>query len=303
MLKVKATALATICLSIIGCGGGGSSDPETDNNNSSGNNTTVLTGVFVDSAVEGATYATATQSGTTNEQGQFNYIAGEEVIFSIGATQLPTVTAAAQVSPVDMAAGTADPSATTTNIARLLQSLDDDGNPDNGITIPASAAATAATINFNVSVTDFENDPAVINLVANSGSTTTALISAEAADQHLNDTLGTGGVNTDATIGTFAGFYDSTMNSDYQHYLLINTDGSAIEYENRDENVETCYDTEVFTFVPLGGNQFRLERDGRDAIEFSVSIQNGGLLLSNEAESILWPQVTSRTATDLTICS
>jgi hypothetical protein len=184
MLKVKATVITTVCLSLLGCGGG-SSDPDTTNPIDSNN--AVLTGVFVDSAVQGVSYSTATQSGTTNAQGQFNYMAGEQVTFSIGSTQLPAVAAAPQVSPVDMGAGN---TATTTNIARLLQSLDSDGNPDNGITIPATAAATAATINFNVSENEFANDPAVINLVANSGSTTTTLISAEAANTHLNETLG-----------------------------------------------------------------------------------------------------------------
>lgn len=178
-LKLKITVVTTICLGIYACGGGSS---EPDN--------TVLTGVFVDSAVKGAAYSTATQSGTTNSEGQFNYMAGEQVTFSIGDTQLPTVNAASRVSPVDMATGSSDPAATTTNIARLLQSLDDDGNPDNGIVIPDTAAGVAASIDFSQSSVDFQNDPAVVNLVSNSGSLTTVLISAQQANNHLNATLG-----------------------------------------------------------------------------------------------------------------
>lgn len=300
MIKVKSAVLATLCSSIIACGGG-SSDSESDNSS----DTTVLTGIFLDSAVEGASYSTATQSGTTNAQGQFNYIAGEQVTFSIGDTQLPVVNAAPQVSPVEMAASSSDPSATTTNIARLLQSLDTDGNPDNGITISPTAAANAASINFNVSEDQFSNDTDVINLVANSGSITTTLVSADAANAHLNDTLGISNTVADnVALANFAGFYDSTMNSDFQHYLLINTDGSAIEYEDREENIEPCFDTEIWTFVSLGGSLFRLEREGRDALEFSLSSPNGGLQFSSEnTDNVLFPQVTALTPADLSICS
>jgi len=174
-------ALLSILLS--GCGGGSSS-------NSVDTIDTILTGVFVDSAVEGVSYSTSTQSGTTNSAGEFSYLNGEQVTFSIGATLLPSVNGAPQVSPVEMAEGSSSPPNTTTNIARLLQSLDVDGNPDNGITISSEAEANAALINFDVTTEQFENDTAVINMVANSGSVNSALISPDVANQHLNETLG-----------------------------------------------------------------------------------------------------------------
>lgn len=150
---------------------------------------TVLTGVFIDSAVMGINYATDTQSGVTNDSGTFDYLSGEQITFSIGALRLPTITAQEVVSPVDLAAGSDDPAAMTTNIARLLQSLDLDANPDNGIVISSQAAQSAAPIDFNVSESAFETNPDVINLVANSGSMNTSLISAAEANAHLSDTL------------------------------------------------------------------------------------------------------------------
>lgn len=71
----------------------------------------------------------------------------------------------------------------------LLQSLDEDGDPSNGIRISADAALVAAPINFDVSIEEFIANPDVINLVANSGSVTTSLISAEVATAHLLTTL------------------------------------------------------------------------------------------------------------------
>lgn len=51
----------------------------------------------------------------------------------------------------------------TTNIARFLQSLDLDGNPNNGITISADAATNSVSqLNFDVSITGFEDNPEVI---------------------------------------------------------------------------------------------------------------------------------------------
>jgi peptidyl-prolyl cis-trans isomerase A (cyclophilin A) len=113
--------------------GGKSSDPPS-----------AQTGQFLDGPVEGLRYATATQSGTTNASGEFKYLPGESVTFSIGGMNLPSVPAAAVLTPVDVA-GTQDLNdAKLTNLLVLLQSLDQDGNTANGIRIPA-AAATAVT--------------------------------------------------------------------------------------------------------------------------------------------------------------
>ena len=177
--------LGTACaLLLVGCGEG-SSTPSTD----PGSENAILTSIFVDSPVQGVIYTTQTLSGITNASEEFGYLAGEQVTFSIGATQLPAVLAASQVTPIDIAAGSANPAVMTTNIARLLQSLDMDGNPNNGITIPETVATSEASLDFDMGTDDFADDAAVINLVANSGSTNTMLISAEAANLHLSETL------------------------------------------------------------------------------------------------------------------
>ncbi|MCG8392287.1 MAG: hypothetical protein MI745_04310 [Pseudomonadales bacterium] len=129
-LKISSLALA-VALTACGDGGsssGGSSAP-------TGPSTKSETGVFTDSAVAGINYQTnpGGLSGKTNALGEYNYVEGDTVIFSIGDTELPAVTATGRVTPADMAEGNnAD---VVTNVLRLLQTLDDDGNPDNGITI------------------------------------------------------------------------------------------------------------------------------------------------------------------------
>ena len=101
---------------------------------------------FVDAAVSGAGFNTGSQTGTTSSEGRFSFRPGESVTFSVGAVRLPAVRVEGDVvTPVDMGAnGTAtDPA--TLNIARFIQALDSDDNPDNGITVDASHVATGAT--------------------------------------------------------------------------------------------------------------------------------------------------------------
>lgn len=185
------------CLSAIllaGCSSS-SSTPDSDNQDS------VLNGIFIDSAVSGLTYNTETLNGITDSEGNFQYIAGETIIFSIGSISFPSVPATVQVTPMSLAADAANPVDMSTNIARFLQSIDLDGNAENGISISPDIVSTTQ-INFDVSVSEFENNPDVINLVANSGSTNTQLIPSDDANAHLNIALAI--ANTTAEIMSFS---------------------------------------------------------------------------------------------------
>lgn len=116
------------------------------------------TGVFTDSPVAGVKYTTSTgYTGTTNANGEFRFNPGETVTFEIGGIQLGSVPAAATITPLELA-GTDTNKAT--NLLVLLQSLDADGNPDNGITINASTATAAesvTTLNLSVPPSEFSN--------------------------------------------------------------------------------------------------------------------------------------------------
>jgi len=117
-------------------------------------------------------------------------VAGENITFSIGSLQLPAVLANATITPLDIAKTTDINHQVVSNILILLQSLDEDGNPSNGISISA-AAATAATagVNFDVSTSAFSANAAVTKLVANSGSVNKTLVSEATAKAHFQNTL------------------------------------------------------------------------------------------------------------------
>ena len=147
--------------------------------------TDLIDGVFIDSAVQGLSYSSRTQSGVTNENGAFTVDRGEPVIFSIGDLTLPAVLAKETITPLDIFSATSTDNVSVVNLARLLQSLDTDSNPENGIVIDSEAANVATQMDF--SSESFDDD--VANFVANSGSQTVTLIDAATAIEHLEATL------------------------------------------------------------------------------------------------------------------
>jgi len=135
-------------LFLSGCSGGGSNADVT----------TVLQGRFIDSPVEGLDYETPTQSGRTNQDGFFNYLEGEEVTFLIGDVYIGTSPGKHIVTPLDLVPGSVDEfDPTVTNICRLLQSLDVDGNEENGITLTDAirAQVNGTYINFDTTTEGF----------------------------------------------------------------------------------------------------------------------------------------------------
>ncbi|MEO5340940.1 MAG: putative Ig domain-containing protein [Magnetococcus sp. MYC-9] len=146
-------------------------------------------GLFVDSAVAGVEYHTASQSGITGTRGEFYYLTGETVSFAIGGISLGETTGKGTVTPLDLAASTD----AATNIVRLLQTLDSDASPANGITIAAptrSLATGVTTLNVNASLSAFENDGSLSSfLTAVKGQGRGFLTNAVEAQAHFLATL------------------------------------------------------------------------------------------------------------------
>jgi len=208
---MKHTTLFLICtaaLSLTACGGGSSSGSSlTDDvldttlpidttaeteTSAAAPDANLLTGRFVDSAVSGLQYTTATQSGLTGSDGSFDYLPGETVTFSIGDIELPAVPGAPLLTPLDVFSTNDVADVRVVNLARLLQTLDVDALPDNGITISDSALASATGLSADFASPAF--DTQVVNLVANGGSSNTSLITDDDALDHFLGTLFAEGV-------------------------------------------------------------------------------------------------------------
>ena len=125
-------------------------------------------GQFIDSPVSGLFYETPTQQGYTDHNGYFSFADGETISFSIGNISLGSSIATEVVTPNELGNGATD---ATLNILRLLQTLDDDGDPSNGIAIDdqthlAALQISGNTIDVSVSKEEFETNPELLDLIS-----------------------------------------------------------------------------------------------------------------------------------------
>lgn len=215
-------AMAAVLLAGCGGGGGGSSAPMEKPNVQP----LTLTAKFVDSPVSGITVRSGpdgTFVSTTDENGAFQYQTGGAVEFSIGqmklgaVTDTTTMTNSGLVTPLTLDGDTSsEASPRATNVLRILQSLDSDGNPENGITISAETAGAVTPVDFNLSVESFEMHPAVtamLNSVAQAEGQPRALVAAEMARQHF----------TNSMSQLFTGMYDVWFNKQNDAQPSTNT--------------------------------------------------------------------------------
>ena len=184
-------ALLAATVSFAGCSESGS-----ENNAQVSPN--VETGRFIDSVVSGLEYRSASQSGRTNEYGEFKYKTGETVTFIVGDIVIGKAMGASTLTPIDLVGGATDEmNDHVTNIARFLQTLDYDGTPENGIIITplVAYAAQGKSVDFSQTIENFENDSnvqiVISELTAYTYSGVRTLVSEITAQSHLKNTLST----------------------------------------------------------------------------------------------------------------
>ena len=93
------------------------------------------TAFYVDSAIEGVTVECSASSSVTNSDGSFSYEAGAECQFKVGTVLLRREGGLTEGKIIFE---------DNVRTAQFLQTLDVDGNPDNGITILTETAAVLA---------------------------------------------------------------------------------------------------------------------------------------------------------------
>ena len=137
----------------------------------------IATGVMA-GPIRGLRFQTATMAGLTNARGEFSYRAGEAVTFLVGGIVLGTTAGAPRVTLahlVNRVAGKIDKlrDPMVTNLARLVQSLDEQGDVEQGVTIAPVVHDLVPPMapNFGQATADdapgtFANDPAIAKLLA-----------------------------------------------------------------------------------------------------------------------------------------
>lgn len=168
------TSLVTIStLFLAGCGGGQAekSAPPLEPSQVTPRNidTPTLQGRFIDSAVSGLFYRSETTEGFTDHNGYFHYAAGETVSFHIGSIALGSAGGAHIVTPADLSASRGNHDAVV-NVLRLLQTLDEDGDPGNGISITSRTHLVASqfaddAIRVDTDAESFAQNPSLLKLI------------------------------------------------------------------------------------------------------------------------------------------
>jgi hypothetical protein len=247
--------LLTILLSVvlISCGGGGSSS------DSGGTTGTFATGVFLDSPVEGLSYETSSGlSGTTDSDGTFSYKTGDSVTFKLHNITLGSGSASGVMFPKDMVSSLLNADLTDAEreqslkqahkIAQLLQSLDDDGNADNGINI---TGLTTTQVN---------------SLTATADAITTIL---EDHTKDLNASDLTGIIPT-ASGGTFTSFTDA---KDHVEKTFTNQK----EYSFKGIVIDSSTSSEATDYISVKGYPAKVGNDNITSIASKVRINNVSL--------------------------
>ncbi|MDQ2740595.1 MAG: CocE/NonD family hydrolase [Actinomycetota bacterium] len=170
----------------------------------------VATGVFA-GPVSGLKYETPTRVGITNEQGVFEYRKGESVTFLVGGLVLGSVEGAPRVNLVQLvnrADGKIDRlhDPIVTNLARLVQTLDQDGDVEGGVRIApiVHELIEPMVINFNQAATDAAEVDAPTSDATGSGPAEMVSFSADQTITFASDPMVTGLLQKlNATPGVF----------------------------------------------------------------------------------------------------
>ncbi len=163
-----------------------------------------MRGHFIDSPVSGLTVETPTYEGVTGIDAAFDYFPGEYVELSLGNVFLGTAPADHKISPLDVFELSDTDEPRVANMARLLQSLDVDGQAQGTIVITeevigAFESAAAEYFEFPIEAVDFSSDDQVDYLINATIAKAAALdpavtlypVSAEDAVIHLSESLNT----------------------------------------------------------------------------------------------------------------
>ena len=206
MKNIIVNTIFVVIISLMtGCsgGGGGSDSPST------------VTGTFIDDPVQGLSYTCSSgSSGTTNASGQYTCNVGDDVTFRIGSVSIGPIAAQADIiTPYSFFPNNFD---AVLNLARLLQSIDQDGDPSNGLIMIDETLAAQLP-----SDTDFTNASFETLVEAVLGIT---LVSVNEAKVQLDDTIvqetNTTLLELGYTLEDFfvsnVGIYDVNITTDYE---------------------------------------------------------------------------------------
>jgi hypothetical protein len=144
-------------------------------------------GHFIDSPVDGLQFLSPTENAWTDESGGFFYFPGEHGIFYLGSQYLGTTVLDHKNSPLDLFSMSDIEDPRVANMAKLLQSLDADAAPKQGITItPETRACFEQALTTHGHVTDWSVDGHIDALVQTTIANCPGLVEVDREDAVAN---------------------------------------------------------------------------------------------------------------------
>jgi hypothetical protein len=171
-MKKLLISSSVVAVLLLGCGGGSSTS------------STIETGVgyYVDSAVEGVHYNCGSQHGKTAKNGAFIFEKGQKCIFSLGDLKLYEINASLLQDDIYILEDNLE-------VAQLLQTLDINGDAEDGITL---VPETATVLKDNY-IEEIPKDDAILEVILTDLKTRNSnyhgkVVSATEAKKHIEDT-------------------------------------------------------------------------------------------------------------------
>lgn len=211
-----------------------------------------LKGYYKDSEVVGLPYQCGADSGLTGSEGEFFFSQGDSCEFFLDtAMEHPIREIAAETLFDDVVIFETNPL-----IGQTLQSLDSDGNPDNGIDINQEVvAAVIADEGFNGVPADESEADALSTIIDNNNGDDVGVVTSSEAQAHMLETLLTSGSMYQHCSGRVAGkalskidfsggnlsLNDETSTNSYSFedsgVVVTTSDGSSETYTNNSDTL------------------------------------------------------------------
>ena len=231
-------------------------------------------GKFIDSPVTGLAYRTETLNGRTNLAGEFRYEDDESVIFSIGDTEFPSTNAQPIVTPLNVANTSNTEDTLVVNILRLLQTLDADGDPSNGIEITQTAHEAAEGVELDLNAEDFAFQTKTLEFLDEAVGADAELVDTETAVAHFTASLELSDEAPDYA------FSSSKLNN--QTYFLVT--------EQELTSARTVYDLDSLDFYQGEVSYLR----GEEEVTGVYEVENGFLHLTlDDGSDDIWIAIIS----------
>lgn len=231
-------------------------------------------GLIVDTGpIQGLSYSAATESGITDVEGKFLYKEGEVVTFKMGKVVVGAAFGAPLITTLDITRSFDATDTDASNLTQLLQTLDTDNNPANGITLPAEIAS----LDSNLDISDTVAVEKAINAT---------LVGASAAQANLTSNMNS--LSSRAVYGTYERVtIGSTNEKDCPVYI-----DAEIEV-SQDINGNRSY-AGALTLVGGGVNVFSANDQTIGAPEVSSDLDRDYRVSLNTYEGVIRVHTESR---------